>query len=216
MDDVPGAQGDAAGAQKKTLHASERDTPRVRALRGHFKKRLAGLDPAKLVFVDESGINTSMTRARGRAAPGARVQGAVPQGHWKTLTMIGALRLEGMAAAVTVDAATDTDVFGTFVHDALVPALHAGDVVLWDGLAPHKAQQMQHQIEQAKARLISLPPYSPDLSPIEPAWSKVKGHVRDVAPRTAEALGHAAAEGFSNVTAADARGWFKKCGYCVH
>jgi transposase len=99
----------------------------------------------------------------------------------------------------------------------LVPVLHPGDVVLWDGLAPHKAQQMRHQIEQAQARLIPLPPYSPDLSPIEPGWSKVKGHVRDVAPRTAEALdAAAAAEGFANVTAADARGWFKKCGYCVH
>jgi transposase len=216
MDDVPGAKCAAAGAQKKTLHASERDTPRVRALRGHFKKRVAAVDPAKLVFVDESGINTAMTRTRGRAAPGERVQGAVPQGHWKTLTMIAALRLQGMAAAVTVDAATDTDVFGAFVHDALVPALHPGDVVLWDGLAPHKAQQMQREIEQAQARLIPLPPYSPDLSPIEPGWSKVKGHVRDVAPRTAEALGNAAAEGFGNVTAADARGWFKKCGYCVH
>lgn len=184
-------------------------------MRGHFKKRLAVEDPAKLVFVDESGINTSMTRQRGRAPPGERVSGAVPQGHWKTLTMIGALRLEGMAAAVTVDAATDTDVFGAFVRDALVPSLRPGDVVLWDGLAPHKAEGMQREVEQAMAKLISLPPYSPDLSPIEPAWSKVKGHVRDVAPRTAETLGDAAAEGFASISAADARGWFKKCGYCV-
>jgi transposase len=176
---------------------------------------VAALDPAKLVFVDESGINTSMTRTRGRAAVGERVIGVVPQGHWKTLTMIGAVRLKGMAAAVTVDAATDTDVFGTFVHEALVPALHPGDVVLWDGLAPHKAQQMRQEVEQARATLIPLPPYSPDLSPIEPAWSKVKGHVRDVEPRTSQALGHAAEEGFASITAADARGWFKKCGYCV-
>jgi transposase len=212
---VPGAEEAAAGAQKKTLHASERDTPRVRALRGQFKKRLAAEDPARLVFVDESGINTAMTRSRGRAEPGKRVSGAVPQGHWTTLTMIGALRLEGMATAVTVDAATDTDVFGAFVREALVPALRPGDVVLWDGLAPHKAQQMQHEVEQAKARLIPLPPYSPDLSPIEPGWSKVKGHVRDVAPRDAQTLGDAAAEGFASISAADARGWFKKCGYCV-
>ena len=188
----------------------------MRALRGHFKKRVAAVDPAKLVFVDESGINTSMTRARGRAIPGERVQGAVPQGHWKTLTMIGAIRISGMAAAVTVNAATDTDVFGAFVHDALVPTLHPGDVVLWDGLAAHKVQQMQQQIEQAQATLIPLPPYSPDLSPIEPAWSKVKGYVRAVAPRTTETLGDAAAEGFASVSAADAHGWFKKCGYCVH
>lgn len=173
------------------------------------------MDPGKLVFVDESGINTSMTRARGRAAPGERVAGAVPQGHWQTLTMIGALRLDGMAAAVTVDAATDTDVFGAFVHDALVPALRPGDVVLWDGLAPHKARRVREEVEGARATLIPLPPYSPDFSPIEPAWSKVKGHVRDVEPRTAEALGQAAAEGFASVTASDARGWFENSGYCV-
>lgn len=173
------------------------------------------MDPAKLVFVDESGINTAMSRMRGRAEPGVRVQGAEPRGHWKTLTMIGALRLDGMAAAVTVDAATDTDVFGAFVREALVPALRAGDVVLWDGLSSHKAPQVQREVESAKATLLSLPPYSPDLSPIEPAWSKVKSHVRDVSPRSPEALGAAAAEGFARVTAADARGWFNKCGYCV-
>jgi transposase len=212
---VPDAQKAGAGAQKKTLHASERDTPRVRALRGHFKKRLAEEDPATLVFVDESGINTAMARLRGRAASGERVIGSVPQGHWKTLTLIGALRLEGMSAAVTVDAAADTDVFGAFVHDALVPSLRPGDVVLWDGLSPHKAQRMQREIQQAKARLIQLPPYSPDLSPIEPAWGKVKSHIRDIAPRDIQALGNAATEGFASITPADARGWFKKCGYCV-
>jgi transposase len=213
---VPDAGGAAAAAEKKTLHASERDTPRVRALRGHWKKRIAQVDPAKLVFVDESGINTAMTRTRGRGSPGERVEGAVPQGHWTTLTMLGALRLEGMAAAATVDAATDTQVFDAFVRDALVPALRCGDVVVWDNLAPHKAQQVCQAVEQRQARLMPLPPYSPDLSPIEPCWSKVKGHVRDVEPRTPEALGHAAAEGFARVTAANARGWFAKCGYSVH
>lgn len=173
------------------------------------------MTPKKLVFVDESGVNTSMTRTRGRGHPGQRVAGAVPQGHWRTLTMLGALRLKGMAAAATVDAATDTDVFDTFVRQALAPALRPGDVVVWDGLAPHKAQQVSRAIEQANAKLMPLPPYSPDLSPIEPCWSKVKGHVRDVEPRTAEALGHATAEGFASVTASDARGWFAKCGYCV-
>ena len=91
-------------------------------MRGHFKKRIAKVDPKKMVFMDESGINTAMTRTHGRGPPGERVPGTVPHGHWKTLTMIGALRLEGVVAAVTVDASTDTDVFGTFVHEALVPA----------------------------------------------------------------------------------------------
>ena len=86
----------------------------------------------------------------------------------------------------------------------------------WDNLAPHKAARVEQELERARAKLMPLPPYSPDLSPIEPCWSKVKGHVRDAEPRTVEALGRAAAEGFDKVTAADARGWFKKCGYCVH
>jgi transposase len=213
---VPGTEATAVAAQKKTLHASERDTPRVRALRGHYKQRVAKVATRRLVVVDESGINTAMTRTRGRAPRGERVPGAVPRGHWKTLTMIGALRLGGLAAAVTVDAATDTDVFGAFVHDALVPALRPGDVVVWDGLSPHKAERVRREVESAKATLLPLPPYSPDLSPIEPCWSKVKGHVRDVAPRTVESLGQAAAEGFASVTAADTRGWFKHCGYRVH
>jgi transposase len=215
-DDVPGIAGAAAAAQKKTLHASERDTARVRALRGHWKKKICQVDPAKLVFVDESGINTAMTRTRGRGPRGRRVEGAVPQGHWKTLTMIGAIRLDGMAAAATVDAATDTDVFHSFVGQALVPALRPGDVVVWDNLTPHKAQQVEDEVKRSQAQLMPLPPYSPDLSPIEPCWSKIKQHVRSAAPRSTEALGAAAAEAFAHVTPADARGWFEHCGYCVH
>lgn len=185
-------------------------------MRGHWKKRVAQVGSEKLVFVDESGVNTSMTRTRGRAKPGERVEGAVPRGNWKTLTMIGALRLDGVTAAATVDAATDTDIFDAFVHEALAPALRPGDVVVWDNLSPHKAQQVREAVEQKRAMLMPLPPYSPDLSPIEPCWSKVKGHVRDVEPRTVEALGQAAGDGFTSVTAADARGWFANCGYCVH
>ncbi len=181
------------------------------------------MDPKDLVFVDESGVDTSMTRTRGRGAPGAgrgargeRVAGAVPQGHWRTLTMLAALRLKGVAAAATVDAATDTDLFDAFVGRALVPALRPGDVVVWDGLAPHKAPAVREAVERARARLMPLPPYSPDFSPIEPCWSKVKQHVRGAEARTAEALGQAAAAGFASVTPADTRGWFANCGYRVH
>ena len=105
----------------------------------------------KLVFVDESGANTAMTRARGRAPRGERVAGAVPNGHWSTLTMIGALRLEGLAAAATIDAATDGAIFRSFVTDALVPALRRGDVVVWDGLAPHKAAGVAEAVVAAGA-----------------------------------------------------------------
>jgi transposase len=174
------------------------------------------VDPKRLVFVDESGINTAMTRARGRGLPGERVEGAVPCGDWKTMTMLGAVRLEGVAALATVEAPTDTDVFHAFVHDALVPALREGDVVVWDGLGPHKAERVKREVAAARAELMPLPPYSPDLSPIEPMWSKVKQFLRRAGARTPAALGRAADQGFASVTADDARGWFRKCGYCVH
>ncbi len=157
-----------------------------------------------------------MTRTRARAELGERAQGSVPQGHWTNLTMLGAVRLDGMAAAATINASTDTDVFGTFVRESLAPVLRPGDVVVWDNLSPHKAMACRKAIEQRQARLMPLPPYSPDLSPIEPCWSKVKQYVRGVEARTAPALGQAASDGFAAVTSDDARGWFIKCGYCVH
>ena len=116
---------------------------------------------------------------------------------------------------MTVDAATDSEIFDRFVREALVPVLKAGDVVVWDNLGPHKAVAARAGVEQEQPRLERLPPYSPDLSPIEPYWSKVKRHVRSAQPRAPDALGQAAAEGFASVTAADARGWFTICGYCL-
>ena len=187
----------------------------MRALRGWWWRRARDTDPARFVFVDESGANTAMARLYGRAPPGERVPGAVPH-RWQTLTMLGALRLEGVAAALTVDAATDADVFRAFVDSALVPSLRCGDVVAWDRLSAHGAADAGPAIEAAGAELRPLPPYSPDLSPIEPMWSKVKQALRDVAARTTRALGDAAADAFASVTADDARGWFEKCGYCVH
>jgi transposase len=213
---VPSLAATGTALEKKSLVASERKTPRVRALRGHWKKRIAQVDPARLVFVDESGVNTAMTRSRARAPAGDRATGLVPQGHWKTTTLLGALRLDGIAAAATIDAATDSPVFDAFVRECLVPALRAGDVVVWDNLAPHKAQAVREAVEASHARLEPLPPYSPDLSPIEPCWSKVKQHVRSEEPRTPQAVGIAAAAAFASVTPQDARGWFQHCGYCVH
>jgi transposase len=212
---VPGAEAPGTAAQKKTPHASERDTPRVRRLRREWAEGAKDVPAKKLVFVDESGANTSMTRARGRAPRGEPVPGAVPNGHWSTLTMIGALRLEGLAAAATVDAATDGPIFRSFVTNALVPALRRGDVVVWDNLSPHKAAGVAEAVEAAGASLMPLPPYSPDFSPIEPMWSKVKQDLRGAEARTPTALGEAAADAFASVTAADARGWFGDCGYCV-
>lgn len=157
-----------------------------------------------------------MTRLRGRAARGERVVAAVPQGHWQVTTLLGALRCDGVAAAMTVDAPTDRDVFLTFVEHCLAPTLKPGDVVAMDNLAAHKGVQVQRLINAAGAQVRYLPPYSPDLNPIEPCWSKVKEHLRSAAARTRPALDQAITTAFGAVTPTDARGWFGNCGYVLH
>lgn len=185
-------------------------------MRGWWRRRARDTDPAALVFVDESGANTAMARRYGRAPPGERVVGSVPHRGWKALTLLAALRLDGVAASFTVDAAADADVFRAFAVPPLVPALRPGDVVAWDRLPAHAKAAVEPDIRAAGAELRLLPPYSPDLSPIEPMWSKVKQALRTAAARTITALNDAAADAFAAVTADDARGWFEMCGYCVH
>lgn len=188
----------------------------MRRLRRAWRGRAAEVPAEDLVFVDESGANTAMTRTRGRAPPGERAVGRVPHGRWSTLTMLGAVRLGGVVAAATVPAATDTPVFAAFVSDALVPALRRGDVVVWDNLTPHRPAALAALVASAGASLMPLPPYSPDFSPIEPCWSKVKQFLRSAGARDESSLGEAAQRAFASVTADDTRGWFEECGYCVH
>ena len=171
---------------------------------------------ARLVFVDETGCNTKMARTHGRAAPGERVPGRVPHGHWRTLTVIGAVRLDGTCPAMTVGGGTDAAAFGTFLDFVLVPALRPGDVVVMDNLAAHKVAAVREAVEAAGATVLYLPPYSPDLNPIEKMWSKVKQLLRSAAARTKEALEAAVAAALAAVTAADCRGWFESCGYMVN
>jgi transposase len=165
------------------------------------------------VFLDESGARTSMTRTRGRAPRGVRVVEAVPHGHWRTTTMIGAVRLDGPFAAAVVGGATDADVFRAYVEHVLAPDLRPGDVVVLDNLQPHKASGVREAVEAAGATLLYLPPYSPDFNPIENMWSKVKAHLRAAAARTYEALQEAITHAIHAVTADDCRGFFRHCGY---
>ena len=185
----------------------------MRLLREAYLAEVATIAAERLVVVDESGAKTSMTRTRGRAPAGERVHGSVPGGHWRVTTMIGAVRADGVAAATSVEAATDGPTFLAFVRAALVPTLRPGDVVVMDNLGAHKVKGVREAIEAAGARLLYLPPYSPDLSPIELCWSKVKQFLRSAAARTAEALGDAIAAAFAAVTATDLRNWFRHCGY---
>jgi transposase len=167
------------------------------------------------VFVDESGVTTTMARRYGRGPKGARVHGDVPLRGWQVTTLLGALALDGVRALRTVEAATDTDVFQAFVEQVLGPALRPGDVVVWDNLAPHKDPEVEARVRQAGATVLRLPPYSPDFNPIESCWSKVKTRLRGAAARSKDALDTAIQDAWQAVTPQDARGWFTLCGYRV-
>ena len=171
------------------------------------------LRPEDLVFVDESGIATNMARTYGRAKGGRRARGAVPAGHWQRLTLVGGLSLAGLVACMTVDAAADTDVLVAFTRHVLVPVLKPGQVVVLDNLSAHKAPAVARLIERAGCRLLFLPPYSPDLNPIEAAWSKLKQLLRGVGARSVDALNTTLATLLDAITAEDAHGYFRHCGY---
>ena len=199
--------------KKKTLHAQERDTPENQAKRQAFRATVAPLDPHRLVFGDETGTNTAMTRTYGRAPRGERVVGTVP-GHWTTMTLISALRLSGVMAPLTFEGATDTSAFQTYVAQVLAPQLQPGDVVIWDNLKPHQNAEVKQRIEQAGAELVPLPPYSSDLTPIEELWSKVKTVLKSAVARTTEALSEAMGAALRSVHPEDILGWFRFCGWC--
>jgi transposase len=157
-----------------------------------------------------------MTRSFARAPRGERAKGAVPSGHWRRLTVLGALSVEGLVAAMSIEAATDKPIFLAFLRAVLVPELrrrppHA--TMLMDNLSAHKDAAVEATLTQAGLNLLYLPRYSPDFSPIEPSWSKLKGKLRTVAARTAETLEAALAPAIDSITADDARGWFNFCGY---
>ena len=168
-----------------------------------------------LVFIDESGAQTNMARRRGRCDKSQRLRVRQPHGHWKTTTMISAIRIDGPCAPFVVEGAVDAEVFRAYVGKVLVPDLRAGDVVVMDNLQPHKASGVREMIEAAGASVLYLPPYSPDFNPIEPMWSKVKQCLRSIAARTMDTLFDAVGTALSTVNAADCIGFFSGCGYAT-
>jgi transposase len=156
-----------------------------------------------------------MTRIWGRAPRGERIVEATPGGHWKVLTTLATLSLAGIGAAMTIEAATDGDIFSDYVEQVLVPTLEAGDVVVLDNLSAHKVPGIQEAVQARGARLLYLPPYSPDLNPIEQAWSKFKQFLRAAKARTRQALDQAVADALKTITPENAAAWFKHCGYNV-
>ena len=174
---------------------------------------MATLDPAELVFVDECGTHTSMTRRRARAARGERARGAVPRNRGPVTTLLAGVSLAGMSPAMTVEGGTDTAVFATYLERFLLPALSAGMVVVVDNVGAHKPERMAELVHAAGCELVFLPAYSPDLSPVEEAFTKIKTRVKAAGARTRTALDTAIAAALDAVTPADAAGWFTHAGY---
>jgi len=175
--------------------------------------RVADVELSRFVFIDESGAKTNMTRLRGRCKGGGRLNDSTPLGHWETTTMIAALRLEGPMAAMVIEGATDAAVFRAYVKHVLVPVLRRGQIVVLDNLSSHKSDETRQMIEAVGCELWHLPPYSPDLNPIEKMWSKVKEFLRTAKARCTEELDQAVAQGLAKVTLQDTIGWSESCGY---
>ncbi len=171
------------------------------------------LEPARLVFIDETGASTKMARRYGRSLRGERCRAPVPHGHWKTTTFVGALRLEGMTAPMVLDGAMHGAAFLAYVEQVLVPTLTPGDIVIMDNLPAHKSVALRHAIEAAGAELRFLPPYSPDFNPIEMASSKLKAFLKKTAARTVDDLGDAIAQGIDTFSPIECRNYFAAAGY---
>lgn len=173
---------------KKAGHASQQGRPDLLKRRQAWFDDQLDLDPAKLVFIDETSLSTKMARRYGRAPRGESCRSGVPHGHWKTTTFTGALRLTGMTAPMVLDGPMNGVAFRAYVEQVLVPTLSPGDIVVMDNLSAHKAEGVQTRLSRQRATLRFLPPYSPDFNPIEMAFSKLKALMRAKAERTVEAL----------------------------
>lgn len=173
---------------KKLLHAAEQDRPDVAAARAELKAEQPLLDAPRLVFIDETAVTTKMVRQYGRAPRGERLVAKVPHGHWKTLTLVAALRIDGVTAPYVVDGAMDGPSFLAYVQQVLAPTLRKGDVVFMDNLRTHKVDGVREAVEAAGAHVRYLPAYSPDFNPIEMAFSKLKAALRREAARSVTAL----------------------------
>lgn len=181
--------------------------------RTQWKNNQPRLDPTKLVFVDETGASTKMARLYGRAKRGRRVVGRVPWGHWKTVTFVAGLRLDGFTAPFVIDCAMNGAIFVEYVQQCLAPSLKPGDIVIIDNLPAHKRDEARQIIEAVGARLIYLPPYSPDLNPIEQSFAKLKAHLRKAKERTVPALYDRIGQVLTTFQPNEFPNYFRKSGY---
>jgi transposase len=201
--------------QKKVIHAAEQQRPDVQMRRAAWTVDRLDWEAGHLVFIDESGARTNLVRQYGRCLRGRRLVSYAPHGHWKTTTFVAALRQDGFTAPMVLDGAMDGKAFLAYVQQVLVPTLKDGDLVVMDNLASHKRAGVRESIEAAGARLLYLPPYSPDLNPIELAFSKLKWLLRSAAERTVDALWSRIGQLLDHFPPQQCRNYFRHCGYNV-
>jgi transposase len=199
--------------QKKSLHAAEQQRPDVAAARAAWRAAQPELDPERLIFIDETWATTNMTRRSGRAPRGQRLVAAVPHGHWKTSTFVAGLRTGGLTAPLVVDGAINGDIFRAYVEQVLAPTLKPGDIVILDNLSSHKVAGVREAIEAKGASIIYLPPYSPDLNPIEQAFAKLKALLRKAAARTIARLWNAIGDMLGKFTPQQCTNYLINAGY---
>jgi transposase len=195
--------------EKKTLEASERKEEE----RIQWREQAKELDPSKLVFLDESGSSIALTRVYARAPKGRRARGSLPRNRRKNMTLLASLSLSGIGETMILEGSANAQVFEIYLEQILAPSLQAEQIVIMDNLSTHKGQKVRQLIEARGCHLLFLPAYSPDFSPIEEAFSKIKAALRRAGARTHEALQEAIGQALLTVTAADASGWFRHCGY---
>jgi len=196
------------------FHASEQDRADVAKARAAWREKQPGLDPAKLIFIEETWAKTNMVRLRGRSRRGTRLVDKAPHGHWKTSTFIAGVRADGIVAPAVLDGAINGDLFLNYVEQILVPTLRVGDTVIMDNLSSHKKAAVRQAIEAAQAALLFLPAYSPDLNPIEQVFSKIKAALRAKALRAVDALWKELGTLSEWVTPDECKNFTRYAGYC--
>ena len=210
---MAGTETNGAALKKKSLHAAERETGRIRAERQLWQEEAKQIDPARLVFLDESGVTTEMTRRYGRIMGGDRLHEGVPAGRWRTLTVLGAVSISGWVALMTIEAPTDGDVFLAYLDHVLCPRLLPGQIVVMDNLGAHKVDGVAERILQTGATLLYLPPYSPDFNPIEKCRAQLKQRLRVLKARSLPSLQDALTDALAVLTPQHAAAYFHHCGY---
>jgi transposase len=198
---------------KKTLKASEQEREDIINARQEWKKFQETINPENIVFLDESGIKTNMTRIYGRSYQGTRCYDSTPNGHWETLTVLSSIRLNGKTECIIFDGAVDRKMFDEYIKQILAPTLRPGDILIMDNLSAHKSRICEKIVSSQGAQVKFLPAYSPDFNPIENMWSKLKQILRGIKARTNEELLSSVGVALDMVTQSDAKGWFGDCGY---